>query len=105
MELILEQFNQIRIERVRGKIFRVLASFVCSLFIVYFYFLNITIGETVARRHNVQKLGDISFEYQQLEEKYFGTINKLDLDYAHSLGFVDYSKSDYATRQTVVVRR
>ena len=71
----------------------------------YLYFLGVTIKGIISSSNNVKHLQAVNYEYQQLEENYYKTLNQLDLEYAHSLGFVDQLKNEFAVREAVVAQR
>lgn len=71
--------------------------------VLYLYFLNNTIRAVVESKNNYKNVQIISQEYQSLESKYFNLLGKIDIDYAHQIGFVDQSqKVDYIVRQAAV---
>lgn len=71
--------------------------------IFYLYFLINTIHAVVESRNNHKNIQIISQEYQSLENKYFHLLERIDIDYARQLGFVDQPlKTDYIVRQTDV---
>jgi hypothetical protein len=71
----------------------------------YLYFLGVTIKGIIDGSGNAKHLQTANYEYQQLEENYYKLLNRLDLEYAHSLGFVDQPKNEFAVRETVVAQR
>ena len=71
--------------------------------VLYLYFLNNTIQAIVESKNNYKNIQIISQEYQNLENKYFNLLGKIDIDYARQMGFVDQAqKVDYIVRQTAV---
>jgi len=71
----------------------------------YLYFLGATIKGIIDSGNNIKRLQTANYEYQQLEENYYKLLNRIDLEYAHSLGFVDQPKNEFAVRDAVVAQR
>lgn len=95
-KVIKEKFNIIILVRLF-----LIAIVLISVF--YLYFLNNTIQAVVESKNNYKNIQIISQEYQNLESKYFNLLEKIDIDYARQIGFVDQSqKVDYIVRQTAV---
>ena len=80
--------------------------FLGGIFIIsclYIYFLATTVGAAVESKNNTTNIQAISQEYQKLETQYFNLLEKINIDYARQIGFVDQSqKVDYIVRQTAV---
>ena len=72
---------------------------------LYLYFLGVTIKGIIDNGGNAKHLQTTNYEYQQLEENYYKLLNRLDLEYARSLGFVDQPRNEFAVRETVVAQR
>lgn len=78
---------------------------VLTLSVAYVYFVNSAVIEIIAKNNNSTYLKSISSEYRELEAIYFDTINNIDLERAHSLGFVEQGKNDYVIRPVEVASR
>ncbi len=88
----------------RGKTFGALLGGILIMAVFYGYFVNLMVGEIVAKKENLSKLQAVSSEYQRLEEEYFGIIGGIDMDYALSLGFVSQERNDLLVRSSAVAR-
>lgn len=71
----------------------------------YLYFLGATIKGIIDSGNNVKRLQTANYEYQQLEENYYQLLGRFNLEYAHSLGFVDQPKNEFAVREVAVAQR
>ncbi|MFA4890326.1 MAG: hypothetical protein WC587_01690 [Candidatus Paceibacterota bacterium] len=71
----------------------------------YLYFLGATIKGIINSSDNTKRLQTVSSEYQQLEENYYTLLGRFNLEYAHSLGFVDQPKNEFAVREIAVAQR
>lgn len=83
----------------KKRIFKILTCSVVVIFIFYLSFVNITVRETIGRTRNLHAFQEANLEYQELESAYFDLIGGFDLEYIHSLGFVDQRGGDFVTRQ------
>lgn len=83
--------------------------FLIAIFLVsflYLYFVSLTIRSAVENKQSLNNFQSLSQDYQILENQYFNLLGKIDLDYAHQLGFVDQiQKADYLIRQASFARR
>lgn len=89
---------------ISGKIFICLVAGILTILLFYGYFVNLMVGEIVAKKHNLRELQEISSEYQQMEEAYFNIIDGFDLTHARSLGFVGQEQNDLIVRSSAVAR-
>jgi len=71
----------------------------------YLYFLGTAVKGIIENGNNAKYLQSAGYEYQRLEEKYFKIVGQIDINYAHSLGFIDQLKSEFATREITMARR
>ena len=77
------------LERHRTALFGALISFIILSGVVYLYCVSSIVMATVARDYNIQSLGVIQREYQEVEKQYLSLLSKFSLDYAYSLGFIN----------------
>lgn len=87
------------------KIFGILIFVIVLTACFYLYFLGVTIKGIIDSSGNTKILQTANYQYQQLEENYYQLLGRVDLEYAHSLGFVDQPKNEFAVRETVVAQR
>lgn len=74
--------------------------------VLYLYLVSMTVRAMVDSGQNFKSLQSLGQKYQKLENQYFGLLEKIDIDYAHQLGFVDQThKADYIIRQASFARR
>jgi hypothetical protein len=100
-KILAEKIENHGLQRIFGVVIFVIIATGCF----YLYFLGTTIKNIIENGSNEKNLQSVSYEYQQLEEKYFMLADKIDINYAHSLGFVDQSKSEFTTREITMARR
>ena len=73
------------------------------IFFLYVYFLSNIILAVIENKNNSKNIQIISQENQGLEKTYFNLVEKIDMDYARQIGFVDQpQKVDYIVRQAAV---
>jgi hypothetical protein len=67
----------------------------------------LTINKIIDKNISFQRLQILNSDYQKLEENYFELLNKLDLNYARSLGFIEIGQkqTNLVVRQTIVSQR
>jgi len=95
-KVLKEKFNDIVLVRLF-----LIAIFAISC--LYIYFLSGTIRAVVETKNNSKEIQAISQKYQKLENQYFNLLSKINIDYAHQIGFVDQPQEvDYIIRQTAV---
>jgi hypothetical protein len=87
------------------KIFGIVIFVIIMTGCFYLYFLGTAIKGIIENGNNVKYLQSAGYEYQKLEEKYFKIVGQIDINYARSLGFIDQSKSEFATREITMARR
>ncbi len=93
------------LERHRTALFGAFVSFIILSGVVYLYCISSIVMATVARDHNIQSLGVIQGEYQELEKQYLFLLSKFSLDYAYSLGFINSGSSlTFVSYQTTVAQ-
>ncbi len=81
------------------------SSFVIVLSaVIYMYFLSTIVMETVARNQKFQTLQILREKSNNIEKDYLELLSKINLDYAHSLGFVDENSLTSVERQTAVAQ-
>jgi hypothetical protein len=68
---------------------------------LYGYFVNQTILNVVARENIETKLIELSSEVSSLEVEYIKLKNKIDLEFAYSLGYSDVSNVKFVSRKSL----
>ncbi|MFH1979402.1 MAG: hypothetical protein ABII97_03405 [Patescibacteria group bacterium] len=86
------------------KVFGVLFLFVFIMGMMYMYFINLAVLKTAERKHNLSKLSEIRREFQELEMDYINKLNKLNISYAETLGFVESDPVGYIHTQKALVQ-
>lgn len=79
-------------------VFRVLMSCILTLSVVYVYFIGSITFNVLARKSLELTQRNISSHISDLELAYLNSANKIDKDYALSLGFVNSNHNLFATR-------
>ena len=67
----------------------------------YIYFVNGAIINVVERQKIEKEITSINSRINDLESSYISLNNKINLDLAHSLGFVKVAKEKYVYRKTL----
>ena len=67
----------------------------------YIYFVNGAIINVVERQKIEKEITSISSRINDLESSYISLNSKINLDFAHSLGFVKVDKEKYVYRKTL----
>lgn len=80
-----------------------LVVFVMGLF--YVYFMNFAVLKTAERNANLKKITEVKRDIQDLESQYIKKMEKLDVAYAKSIGFVESNPAGYIHRQKSVAVR
>lgn len=81
-------------------IFRALIAGIIALSIVYVYLIGSITFNVLARKSLETTARTLGSHVSELELTYLNTANKIDKNYALSLGFVDVHTSIFATRST-----
>lgn len=98
--------NLSKYEETRLALSRLFLIVIIFASIVYIYSAGATVMAAVESKQNSQKLQLAGQEYQELESEYFNIIERADIDYAYSLGFIDHgAKAKYASRKGVFTKR
>ncbi len=79
-------------------LFFVLSAMLLSIFALYFYFVNKTIMNVVARESIQRNIASLSGGIGELEFKYISLKNNVTLDLAHAQGFQDVSGTKFLAR-------
>ncbi|HJN62977.1 MAG TPA: hypothetical protein QGH03_01970 [Candidatus Paceibacterota bacterium] len=66
--------------------------------ISYGYFVKQTIVNVVSRQNVEEEMGDLGSRVSNLEVRYIELKNKIDLDFAYSLGYKDVSEVKFVSR-------
>lgn len=81
-------------------IFRVLLSGIIVLSVVYVYLIGSITFNVLARKSLETQSRVLGSHVSELELAYLNTANKIDKNYALSLGFVEIHNNIFATRTT-----
>ena len=84
-------------------IFRILMSGLVLLSLVYVYLIGSITFNVLARKTLETKVHTLGTEISTLELTYLAEANKIDKNFAISLGFVDIHKNIFATRNAARV--
>lgn len=91
-------------EKHNRKLFAFLFVALVVLGIVYLYFMNLAVLKTVERNANLVGLTDIKRVIQDLEGIYIAKIDKLNIDHAKLIGFIESEPSLYIYREKSVAQ-
>ncbi len=95
--------NLIENSQTQRTIFKVLISGIIMLSIVYVYLIGSITFNVLARKSLESAARTLGSHVSELELAYLNATNKIDKNYALSLGFVDVHNSIFATRTTTSV--
>ena len=84
-------------------IFKSLVGSILMLSVVYVYLIGSITFNVLARKTLETTARNLGSEVSQLELTYLNNANKIDKNYALSLGFVDLHQNIFATRSTTRV--
>lgn len=79
-------------------LFRILFAYSVALFVVYMYLVGSITFNVIARKSLENSTKVLTEKVNELEMAYFKSVNMINKDYAQSKGFVDVSKSIFASR-------
>lgn len=79
-------------------IFNVLLSSIITLSVVYIYLIGSITFNVLARKSLESTVRTLGSEVSELELTYLNSTNKIDKNYATSLGFVDVKDNIFASR-------
>ncbi|HEY5587343.1 MAG TPA: hypothetical protein VIK86_00145 [Candidatus Paceibacterota bacterium] len=79
-------------------LFRILISGSVVLFAVYIYLIGSITFNVVARKSLENTKTELTSHVNQLELTYLSNVNKINKEYAISLGFVDVHQNIFASR-------
>lgn len=105
MTRLIKKISSPKTEQTQRKIFGLFAFSIIFMIGFYLYSINIAITETVNRKNNLESIRIMESKYQKVEESYFVFLNKFDIDYTYSLGFVDQNKIDFVFRPSAFAKR
>ncbi len=83
---------------IQHTLFRVLIGVLMVLFIVYIYLIGSITFNVLARKSLESTVRVMGSNISKLELTYLSNANKIDKNFAKSLGFVDINKNIFATR-------
>lgn len=92
--------NLIENTKTQRVLFRALISGLIILSIVYVYLIGSITFNVLARKSLESAARTLGSHVSELELTYLNTTNKIDKNYALSLGFVDVHTNIFATRTT-----
>ena len=81
--------------------FWVLAFLFLSVFFLYGYFVQMTIHTIIDRADIIRDTRNLNVKLGELESEYNAARTVLTYEYAHSLGFHELEKKDFAKRALV----
>jgi hypothetical protein len=76
-------------------------SLVIFSLVAYVYFLSVSIYGVIARKHAESEISVLSAKVSMLESRYAVLDKAINLELAHSRGFVDISVPKYISREVV----
>lgn len=79
-------------------LFRILISGSIVLFAVYIYLIGSITFNVIARKSLENTKTELTSHVNQMELTYLSNVNKIDKEYAISLGFVDVHQNIFASR-------
>lgn len=79
-------------------LFRILIMGVIVLFTAYLYLIGSITFNVIARKTLENTLVSLSSQVDQLDLAYLNNVNKIDKEYALSLGFVDAHQNIFVSR-------
>ncbi len=82
------------------RIFWAVLLLIVGALVAYVYFLSISVYGVIARKQAESKLADLSSKVSLLESKYAALDKHINLEFAHSRGFIDIAVPRYITRDT-----
>ena len=82
----------------RARIFGILAIISVACVVVYFFAINMTVRNTVARQRLETDVSNVSAQLGELEFTYIALKNDVSLDKAYTLGFQNVATTQYITR-------
>ncbi|OGD67910.1 hypothetical protein A3I18_02210 [Candidatus Campbellbacteria bacterium RIFCSPLOWO2_02_FULL_35_11] len=80
-------------------IFWSVVSLLVLFSIMYAFFVKQTVINIVERENFENEIAVLNSEVSGLEFKYIALKNEVDMDYAHSVGFVDVKNMKFASRK------
>lgn len=79
-------------------LFRVLLTCLIILFTVYIYIIGSITFNVIARKSLENTVASLTSNVNQMDLSYLNSVNKIDKEYALSLGFVDVHQNIFASR-------
>ena len=96
MDTITEKMN---IRGIEKKVFWLMTFVLFASVFSYMYFVKQTVFNIVERDRMVEELVGLSSQISEYEFYYIALKNDINLDYAHSVGFVDVKNPKFASRK------
>ncbi len=84
-------------------IFRVLLASLITLSLVYVYLIGSITFNVLARKNLEKTVRELGSNISELELRYLASTNKIDKNYALSLGFIDMNTNIFASRNAATV--
>jgi len=82
-------------------LFRILITGSVILFAAYIYLVGSITFNVIARKSLESSVATLNTRVNQLDLAYLDSMNKIDKDYAHSIGFVDSHQNLFASRDSI----
>ena len=102
MQKAKEITNEIAINiKVQKRLFKILIIGTGALFVAYIYLIGSITFNVVARKSLESNLSSLTTKVNNLDLAYLDKVNKIDKDYALSLGFVETRQSIFASRDSI----
>ena len=96
-EIITKQLNTIN--HLERKLFWVFSVLLLMASIFYAYLVNQTVLNVVVKENFDEQILSLNSKVGELESKYISVKNQINLDYAHSVGFVEAKNLKFASRK------
>lgn len=96
MTQIIEKFNT---DHFKKKLFWILVVSLFFSVIFYAYLVNQTVLNIVERENIQDEITTLNSRISELEFKYIALKNNINLEYAHSLGFINAKNVKFASRK------
>jgi len=71
---------------------------------LYVYFMNLAVFKTAERNYNLEKLSEVKMQFQELEIEYINKLEKLNISFAVSQGFIEAEPDNYIYKQKTVAQ-
>lgn len=90
----------------RKIVFWLISAAIVLVCFLYAYFAGLAMIKTIEAKRDTKAAQEIQQKFQILEGQYFSLVQKINLDYAYSKGFVDKSGEEkYVSKTSSVAKR